>query len=149
MANETYSGNPGSTTTADPGSTRERVSDMANQAKDRVSDMANQAKEKANEFGRTAVQKMDESRTSAADALHSTADSLRTGAQTGSEKISGLATAAADKLESTSSYLREHDVRGMMGDLEGVVRRNPGPSLIAAAAFGFLLGSALRGGSRD
>lgn len=131
MINETHSGIPSSTTT------------------DKLGDMANQAKEKASEFGRTAVQKMDDGRTSAAESLHSTAESLRTGAQTGSEKISNLATAAADRLESTSSYLRDHDVRGMMGDLEKVVRRNPGPSLIAAAAFGFLLGSAIRGGSRD
>ena len=140
MANETYPGNTGNT------STKDRVSDVANQAKDRVSDMANQAKDKANEFGRTAVQKMDEGRTSAADALHSTADTLRTGAQSSADKISGYATAAAERLESSSNYLREHDVRGMMGDLEGAVRRNPGPALIAAAAFGFLLGSALRGG---
>jgi len=90
--------------------------------------------------------KIDQGRTSAADTLHSTADSLRSNAQAGSEKISNIATAAADRLETTSSYLREHDVRGMVGDLESVVKRNPGPSLIAAAAFGFLIGAAMRSG---
>ncbi len=146
MANETFPENAGSTTTE---SNSKRLNDMANQAKDRVSDMASQAKEKANEFGRTAVQKLDQGRSSAADALHSTADTLRNKAQAGSSSITSAASAAAERLESTSHYLREHDVRGMMGDLETAVRRNPGPALIAAAAFGFLLGSALRGGSRD
>jgi len=34
----------------------------------------------------------------------------------------------------------------MMGDLMEVIRRNPGPSLLGAAALGFILGRAL---SRD
>jgi ElaB/YqjD/DUF883 family membrane-anchored ribosome-binding protein len=31
----------------------------------------------------------------------------------------------------------------MMADIESVVKKNPGPALVVAAAFGFLLGRAL------
>jgi hypothetical protein len=31
----------------------------------------------------------------------------------------------------------------MMTDVEGLVTRNPGPSLLVAAAFGFLVGRAM------
>ena len=51
---------------------------------------------------------------------------------------------AADKVEATAQYVRQHDVQDMMADLENLVRRHPGQSLIAAAAVGFLLGRAFK-----
>jgi ElaB/YqjD/DUF883 family membrane-anchored ribosome-binding protein len=112
--------------------------------KDRVSGATSQAKEKASEFGRTAVQKMDQGRQSAAGALQNTASSLRHRVEAGGSKLSNAANATANKLESTANYMRDHDMRAMMGDVEGAIRRNPGPALLCAAAFGFLLGTALR-----
>jgi len=47
---------------------------------------------------------------------------------------------AADKLSDTADYLREHDINSMVTDLKRLVRNYPGPTLIAAAAVGFLLG---------
>jgi len=47
---------------------------------------------------------------------------------------------AADKLSDTADYLREHDINRMVTDLRRLVRNYPGPTLIAAAAVGFLLG---------
>jgi len=146
MPNDPNRPSTGTTQLDDTEKMTDRVSNMASEAKDRMSDVASQAKEKASEFSRSAVQKMDEKRMTAAEALHNTAESLRGGAQTGGTRMSSIANTAAEKLENTASYMREHDVRGMVGDLEGVVRRNPGPSLIAAAAVGFLLGAAIRGG---
>ena len=55
-----------------------------------------------------------------------------------------MAHTAADKLETTADYVREHDVRDMMGDVEQFVKSHPGQSLIAAAAVGFLVGRAFR-----
>jgi ElaB/YqjD/DUF883 family membrane-anchored ribosome-binding protein len=112
--------------------------------KTRVSDTANQAKDKASEYGRTAVDKLDQGRNTAASALQRTASSLR-GA--GGGRVGDVANRAADTIERTATYMRDHDVRDMMSDVDGAVRRNPGPSLLIGAAFGFLLGSAIRGGS--
>ncbi|HUS07517.1 MAG TPA: hypothetical protein VMZ52_14515 [Bryobacteraceae bacterium] len=120
------------------------VSDAASQAKDKVNEMTSQAREKASALGRAAVEKMDSSRESAAESLQSTASSLRSGAEIGSQSINNFASRAAGSIEQTAQYMREHNVRGMVSDVQEMVKRNPGPSLIAAAAFGFLLGAALR-----
>jgi ElaB/YqjD/DUF883 family membrane-anchored ribosome-binding protein len=117
--------------------------------KERVTDATHQAKEKANDFRRAAVEKIEQGRQSAAGALHSTASSLRHTAENSSSRLSEVANTTATKLESTANYMRDHDVRAMMGDVEGAIRRNPGPALLCAAAFGFLLGTALRRDSHD
>jgi hypothetical protein len=36
--------------------------------------------------------------------------------------------------------VREHDVNSMLADIERLVKNNPGPSLLAAAILGFLVG---------
>jgi len=115
---------------------RNKVKDVASQAKQKASEMA----DKASEYGRTALDKVDEKRTGAASALESTASGLRSSG----EKVTQWGGVAAEKIEGTAQYLREHDTRRMAGDLEAVVRRNPGPSIMIAAAFGFFLGAALR-----
>src|ERR1700730_7322334 len=120
------------------------MTEEKNKAADVIGDTAAPAKEKAAQLGRSAVRRVDEGRTSAAGALQSTADSLRSGAQSSGEAISNVANRTAEKLESTANYVRDHDFRGMMQDVEEVVRRNPTPSLFAAIAVGFLMGSALR-----
>src|SRR5436305_14490909 len=122
----------------------DKAGEMTSQAKDYVANAADQAKTKASEYGRVASQKNDQGRISTASGLETAANSLRSSAQTGGQAISQFANTAADKLQTTASYMREHSVGQMYGDVEHVVRRNPGPSLIAAAAVGFLLGAALR-----
>ena len=114
----------------------------------RVSEYAHDAKEKAAELTRNAEEKVNQKRQAAAEALQSTAGSLRNKAQSSGEALANFGSRTADRIQSTADYVRDHDMRGMMGDLEGVVRRNPGPSLIAAAALGFIIGSAMRS-SRD
>jgi ElaB/YqjD/DUF883 family membrane-anchored ribosome-binding protein len=58
------------------------------------------------------------------------------------EKVTGLAHSTADKLSSTAEYVREHDLKSMMADVEQLVKQNPVPSLWAAAIVGFLVGRA-------
>jgi ElaB/YqjD/DUF883 family membrane-anchored ribosome-binding protein len=113
-----------------------RVKEVASQAKAKAADLAN----KASEYGRSALNKVDEKRTTAASALDSTASGLRSSG----ERVTHWGGAAAEKIENTARYLREHDTRRMASDLESTVRRNPGPSILIAAALGFFLGSALR-----
>ncbi len=121
------------------------MTEEINKAADAIGDTAAQVKEKAAHLGRSAAQKVDEGRGATAGALQSTANSLRSTAQSSGEAISNVANRTAEKLESTANYVRDHDFRGMMKDLEEVVRRNPAPSLCAAVGLGFLMGAALRG----
>jgi len=116
------------------------ASDGAQCIGDKIADAASQVKSKVSDLGRSAIDKIDETRTAAATGLDSTASALHAGG----EKVTGLAHATADKLSSTATYLRNHDAKSMMDGVEGVVRRNPGPSLIAAGLIGFLVGRSLR-----
>lgn len=111
--------------------------------KSKVSDMASQAKNTAADWGRSAAGAVDRNLNTAAGALENTASALR-GHAPASGKANEFATATADKIESTARYLREHDTNDMVAGMESMVRRNPGASLCAALAVGFLIGSALR-----
>lgn len=128
------------TTGLNTGTTGSGTGNQGNQ----LSQAANQAKQKASEMGRTAVQKADQARESAAGALQSAADTLRDKGQGAPGKVGELASTAAQKLETTAEYMRNHDMNDMLSGLESSVRRNPGIALVAAAAFGFLLGSTLK-----
>ena len=132
-----------------PGSTSDitdRFGDTGQGIKDKVSDAATTAKQKVSDAGRQATEKIDEQRGPAADALESAASTIheRAEALPGGETVKSVAHSAAEKLESTAGYIREHDVRAMLTDVEDIVKRNPGPSLLIAAAVGFLIGRAFR-----
>jgi ElaB/YqjD/DUF883 family membrane-anchored ribosome-binding protein len=131
------------TSTGDMG---DALSDTAQSVKDKVADAASTARQKVSDVGRQATDKIDEKRAPAADALQSAAATLHEKAEglPGGETVKGVAHSAAEKLESTAGYIREHDVRAMLSDVEDIVKRNPGPSLLIAVAVGFLIGRAFR-----
>jgi ElaB/YqjD/DUF883 family membrane-anchored ribosome-binding protein len=122
----------------------ESFSEKAAAIGDTASDMASQVKDKAADLGRTATHAIDENRGAAATGLDKAASVLRDNAQSlpGGEKLSSVARSAADTLSSTAGYVRTHDANRMMTDVEALVKNNPGPSLLAAAAIGFLVGRA-------
>jgi ElaB/YqjD/DUF883 family membrane-anchored ribosome-binding protein len=109
-----------------------------------IADATARAREKVSELGQTAADTLDSQRGPAASGLSSAADTLRGRADQlpGGETVSGLAHSAADTLQSTADYVRQHDLQRMLGDVEQVVKRNPGPALLAAAFVGFLVGRA-------
>jgi ElaB/YqjD/DUF883 family membrane-anchored ribosome-binding protein len=111
---------------------------------DKLSNTADQVKEKFSEIGTAAKDKIDENRGAAASGLEKAASTLHEKADglSGGEKISSLAHSTADKLSNTAEYVRDHDVNRMMSDVEELVKNNPGPSLLAAAVIGFLVGRA-------
>jgi hypothetical protein len=105
------------------------------------SSTVSQAKAQATGLGQAAADKINERRgpaagglDTAASALHEKADSLP-----GGEKVANAAHTAADALGSTADYLRENDLKGMLQDVQKLVKNNPGPALLTAAALGFLL----------
>jgi ElaB/YqjD/DUF883 family membrane-anchored ribosome-binding protein len=97
---------------------------------------------KAQDVGARATQRADQARVGAAAGLESVASTLHDKG----DRVASAAHSAADAVSYGAEYLRENDVQTMLNDLMEVIRRNPGPSLIGAAALGFLLGRAL---SRD
>lgn len=88
---------------------------------------------------------IDDSRSTAADGLDAAASALddRADDLPGGETIRNVARATADRLGTGANYVRSHDAKRMMGDVQTFVTSNPGPALAVAAAFGFLLGRAL------
>ncbi len=117
---------------------------------EKVSEGATQVKEKVSDLGRSAADKIDENRGAAASGLQKAATAIHEKADglPGGEKVTSMAHAAADKLSSTADYVRDHDVNKMMADVEALVKRNPGPALIAAAVIGFLVGRAFTSNDR-
>jgi ElaB/YqjD/DUF883 family membrane-anchored ribosome-binding protein len=113
-------------------------SDAAKNTLDRASDAANQAASRASDLGREAFDKIDSSRGTVADGFQKTADAVKSYAP------ASMAQPTADAITKTADYIRSRDLRSMTSDLTAVVRRNPGPSLIAGIAVGFLLGAMMR-----
>ena len=108
-----------------------------------ASELGKGAKESMEELGRSAGRKLDQVRNESAGALHAAASSVRTTGRQGSEAIEHLATGAAHSLDATASYVEDHDLRGAFTGLRSFGRRHPAGSMVAAAAIGFLAGSAL------
>jgi ElaB/YqjD/DUF883 family membrane-anchored ribosome-binding protein len=101
------------------------------------------AKEAMEELGRSAGRKLDEVREETGDALHSAASTVRTKGRKSSEAIDNLATSAADRLDATASYIEDHDLQDAFVGLRRFGRRHLAGSLLAAAAIGFIAGSAM------
>src|SRR4030081_1878311 len=117
--------------------------DIARKAKESIAYTAKTVKDKTQEFGRAAVNKIEENRVSAAGALRSAASSLHLTAGK-LPNVPDIAHSTAEKVDAVANYMDGHDTKQMMADMEAVVKRNPGPSLLIAAAVGFLVGRAIR-----
>jgi ElaB/YqjD/DUF883 family membrane-anchored ribosome-binding protein len=80
----------------------------------------------------------------AADALETTASKLRSAAASRGGQAGTVASRTAEAIGSTAAYLRQHDLDDMTKDLEKTAKQYPAAALVAAAAVGFLLGTAWR-----
>lgn len=123
------------------GSPTGKAGEFGHDVERRVADAGNVVSETAS----TAAQRIDEGRSATAAQLDSVAARVqeRAGDLPGGERVREFARAAADRLSTTADYVREHDISRMRGDVETLVKNNPGPALLIAAACGFLLGRAL------
>jgi len=115
-------------------------------ASDQISEAVTSVKDKAQDLGKMAADKVNESRTSAANGLASAASTIHQKADTlpGGDTVHSMAHTTADKLAATADYVRSHEMKDVIADLEQVVRRNPGPALLAAVAVGFMAGRMFR-----
>jgi ElaB/YqjD/DUF883 family membrane-anchored ribosome-binding protein len=114
--------------------------------RDKTSKAASRAKESVNEAMETGKRRADEARRSTASGLEKAASWTHDSAShlPGGEKTQRAAHAVADGMNRSATYLRDHSFGDMASDVEGYVRRHPGPSLAIAAAVGFLIGQSLR-----
>lgn len=111
--------------------------------KARLEDAAGHLKQTAGEYGRSAAEHIDRNMHSAAGAVKSTAETLRS--QSGGEgKVAGMAGTAAVKLDRTAEYLEHFDTRELLGQAESWTRRNPALAICSALAVGFVIGMSLK-----
>jgi ABC-type transporter Mla subunit MlaD len=110
---------------------------------DTASEPGKEARESVEELGRSAGKKLDQAREDTGDALRAAASSVRSTGRKSSEAIDNLATGAADRLDATASFVEDHDLRDVFTGLQKFGRRHLTGCLVAAAAVGFLAGSAI------
>ena len=117
----------------------------------KVSDAVEQTKSKLADFGTAAAGKIEQNRAAAASGIEGAAATLHQRADhlPGGEKVTNFAHSAADRLNATAGYVRQNDLNNMRNDIEDLVKKNPGPSLLAAVALGFFIGRSLKGNSRE
>ena len=124
------------------------IGDKVEAVREGVADRAREASAAISDAARRAGQTIDESRSAWADTLDSTASTIRDGADdlSGGSRARDFARGTANHLSGVADYVRSHDTSRIVGDVKRVVKNNPGPALVVAAAFGFLLGRALKRG---
>src|SRR4051812_12508103 len=90
---------------------------------DSVADAAGRAKDQAKRYGQRAMDAVDASRESAASSLDSAASEIRAKADAlpGGAQVSRFARRAADKIGGAAQYVREHDVKDVMSEVESFV----------------------------
>ena len=72
---------------------------------------------------------------------YAVADTAADIASQAANRVSDVASQAQRKV---TSYLREHDTKAILADLQSYVKNHPTQALIGAAAFGFLAAALLR-----
>jgi len=112
-------------------------------AKEKGQEFAGQAQEKASEFVGSAQEKADQGMDAAASGLGQAAEKLREQGEQHGGTAATAATKTADTLDAASTYLRDKDTDQILSDLEGLIRRKPAESLLAAAGIGFVLSKLL------
>jgi ElaB/YqjD/DUF883 family membrane-anchored ribosome-binding protein len=116
---------------------------------DTVADAAGRAQEQAKRYGQRAMDAVESGRQSAASTLDSAASGIRSKADAlpGGEDVGRFARRAADKIGGAAQYLRDHEVKDMMSEVQSFIKEHPAQALLGAAVVGFLAGRSMRSGS--
>ncbi len=112
-------------------------------ATETASELSRQMQDSVEELGRTAAQKIEEARLGTGQTLHAAASTVRVKGHNGARAIDDLAAGTADRLDATASYIERHDMKDAMTAVHRFGRHHLAGSLLAAAAIGFIAGSAL------
>ena len=121
-------------------------SDLAGKVAAGYNDAKATVKETAYDIENAAGKSMDAGRASTATTLSNAAAMIdeRAANLPGGKKIEDFARGAADKIATSAQYVRNHDTKAMMADVEAFVRSHPGRSLMVACVVGFFAGRAFK-----
>jgi ElaB/YqjD/DUF883 family membrane-anchored ribosome-binding protein len=87
---------------------------------------------------------IDDTRRVAANRLDAASTAIREEASyLPNDRLSHLAHTTAERIGRAADYVRTHDAQRIIEDVETAVKNNPGPSLLIAAALGFLAARAM------
>lgn len=113
---------------------------------DTVANAAGRAQEQAKHYGQRAMDAVESGRESAASTLDNAASGIRSKADSlpGGADVSRFARRAADRIGGAAQYLREHEVKDLMSEVESFVKEHPAQALIGAVVVGFLAGRSMR-----
>jgi ElaB/YqjD/DUF883 family membrane-anchored ribosome-binding protein len=122
------------------------IAEKANEAGQYVSEMAKNAGSTALHSAQNAAsyvgEQAEQARTAVGSGIKSVSETIKSAAPQEEGVMHDAARSVADSLESCGQYIAEHDFAAMGEDLTNVIRRNPIPSVLIAAGFGFLLARA-------
>jgi hypothetical protein len=104
-------------------------------------DIAHNVRNTASQFGRRASERIEETRQATASKLRNTAGTLHHTA----DGVSNAAHKAAERVDAMGNYLNEHSVKDMMSDVQTVMSRHPGKTLLISLIAGILVGKAFSG----
>ncbi|MET0166875.1 MAG: hypothetical protein ABW318_17955 [Vicinamibacterales bacterium] len=125
--------------------TPESLADHARAVGEAAVNQATRTRDAVAQAAQSMADAVEESRAVTADRMEGAASVVRerTESLPGGPRVRQVARTAADGLTTTADYVRTHDLKGMAEAVEAVVKNNPGPALMVAAAFGFFLARAL------
>ena len=118
---------------------------VTHQVEQKAGQLTEQAKQQATSQLESQKQRATGNLSSVAHALHQTGDQLH---QQDQGRIGDYAHQAADHVERFSGYLRNRDVNQMIGEAEGLARREPALFLGGAFALGLLAARFLKSSSQ-
>jgi uncharacterized protein YjbJ (UPF0337 family) len=135
-----YGGHMGASS---PSAARETLSSHVQSQQMGHGGIAGAARNAADEMTSTATAKTSQSMSAVGEKIESLADVIRDKAPH-EGTIGTAATTVAEKLDAAGSYLQTKDFDHMVGDLSGMIRRYPLPSLLIGLGLGYLLARSTR-----
>jgi hypothetical protein len=114
------------------------VDRLATRAHDAVDTMHDQAQRMA----RDAEATLEGASATLSEGLTTAAGRLRAGVP-GDDLVGSAVGSVADRLEAAATFLRDHDLRSIVADAGGLVRRRPIQASILGLGLGYLLGRGL------
>lgn len=124
----------------DGGGVHERAHEAVSQAQEKAEQLKEQGNTRLRSEVETRSTEIGEQATSLAEALRRSANDL-------DGKPAAIVTGAADRIDSLGRYLRDGDADKLLGDVEGVARRQPWLAGGLGAAAGFVAARFLKASS--
>lgn len=117
---------------------------MTDSMRDGFEDITSSAARKLREEADAAAELLSDATGDVRERLRHGADAMQDGMHRARKRLDGASSRVAGAVRESGEYFREHGPRGILKDVEGLVREHPGKALLSMAAIGFLIGRSLR-----